>query len=95
MQKSSTYGMVLAGLSSLPLMLAIPEPAAAQGTQRERMACMSDAMTHCSSAVPDPDRIEVCLRRNYSRISSNCQLVLGPGEPAIRAVAAGGMRNRP
>ncbi|WP_053220841.1 hypothetical protein [Methylobacterium indicum] len=51
----------------------MPALANAQGTERQRLACMTDAMTLCSRDVPDTRRIERCLRRNYDRISAPCQ----------------------
>jgi len=51
----------------------VPVEAGAQGTERQRLACMTDAMTLCSRDVPDSRRIERCLRRNYDRISAPCQ----------------------
>ncbi|MFH6786483.1 MULTISPECIES: hypothetical protein [Methylobacterium] len=51
----------------------VPVEAGAQGTERQRLACMTDAMTLCSRDVPDTRRIERCLRRNYDRISAPCQ----------------------
>ncbi|MGY2049952.1 hypothetical protein [Methylobacterium sp. JK268] len=56
--------------------------AGAQGTERERNACMGDAMTLCASAIPDEHRIETCLRRNSAQISAPCRVVLGPSEDA-------------
>ncbi len=46
---------------------------AQQGTERQRLACMTDAMTLCASDVPNTRRIEACLRRNYASISPPCQ----------------------
>ncbi|MEH3144669.1 MAG: hypothetical protein PGN34_04840 [Methylobacterium frigidaeris] len=68
---------VLAGAGLTMLLLAAPQ-ASAQGTEQERMACMSDAMRMCTADIPNEARIEACLRRNYVRISTACQLVLGP-----------------
>ncbi len=51
----------------------VPAEAGAQGTERQRLACMTDAMTLCSGDVPDTRRIERCLRRNYARVSAPCQ----------------------
>jgi hypothetical protein len=62
----------------------MPALANAQGTERQRLACMTDAMTLCSRDVPDTRRIERCLRRNYDRISAPCQSELD---------AAGGAAN--
>jgi hypothetical protein len=47
-------------------------PATAQGTQAQRMACMSDAMSLCSADIPNTARIAACLRREQARVSPGC-----------------------
>lgn len=64
------------------------------GTAQERMACMSDAMTYCSSSIPDEGRIEACLRRQSSRISASCRTVLGP-DPAGEVTSTASVAHRP
>ncbi|KMO29125.1 hypothetical protein ACQVP2_29275 [Methylobacterium aquaticum] len=59
-------------LAGAALLLA-PVGASAQGTERQRMACMTDAMTLCAADVPNTRRIERCLRRNYASVSPACQ----------------------
>ncbi|RVU20160.1 hypothetical protein [Methylobacterium oryzihabitans] len=67
----------------------------AQGTEQERMACMSDAMRLCAADIPSEARIESCLRRNYVRISSACQVVLGPANTTAASLdATGSIRGR-
>ena len=61
-----------AALAGAALLLA-PAGASAQGTERQRMACMTDAMTLCAADVPNTRRIERCLRRNYASVSPPCQ----------------------
>ncbi|AWB20802.1 hypothetical protein DA075_07645 [Methylobacterium currus] len=61
-----------------------------QGTERQRLACMTDAMTLCASDVPNTRRIEACLRRNYASISPPCQ-----GELDAARGAAGGSNAAP
>ncbi len=65
-----------AALAGAVLLLA-PTGASAQGstqgTERQRMACMTDAMTLCAADVPNARRIERCLRRNYASVSAPCQ----------------------
>ena len=53
-------------------------PAAAQenrGTPEQRAACARDAFRFCSSYIPDPIRVEHCLRQNKSDLSDACRLV--------------------
>lgn len=71
----------------------VPIEASAQGTERQRLACMTDAMTLCSRDVPDSRRIERCLRRNYDRVSAPCQGELdaatAPNPPGAGAPGTG------
>ncbi|OAS19388.1 hypothetical protein A5481_25160 [Methylobacterium platani] len=68
----------------------VPAEAGAQGTERQRLACMTDAMTLCSRDVPDTRRIERCLRRNYARISAPCQGELDAAAGTAPSPDAGG-----
>ncbi len=78
MSRSFGQTVLATCLGGVALALASLPAAAEGGTAQERMACMSDAMTYCSSAIPDEGRIEVCLRRQGTRISTACRTVLGP-----------------
>ncbi|AWN54648.1 hypothetical protein [Methylobacterium sp. 17Sr1-1] len=60
-------------LAAAVALLAPVGQASAQGTERQRLACMTDAMTLCANDVPNTRRIEACLRRNYASVSSPCQ----------------------
>jgi hypothetical protein len=44
-----------------------------RGTPEQRMACAPDAFRLCSSYIPDPDRVESCLRQQTARLSSSCR----------------------
>jgi hypothetical protein len=53
-------------------------PASAQdngGTPEQRAACAPDAFRLCSSYIPDPTRVEHCLRQNKSDLSDACRSV--------------------
>ena len=43
-----------------------------RGTPEQRAACAPDAFRLCSSYIPDPDRVESCLRQQKARLSSPC-----------------------
>ena len=45
------------------------------GTPEQRAACAPDAFRLCSSYIPDPGRVEYCLRQNKSDLSDACRLV--------------------
>ncbi len=70
----------------------MPALANAQGTERQRLACMTDAMTLCSRDVPDTRRIERCLRRNYASVSPPCQGELDAASAASGRDAGGAPR---
>ncbi|GJD63394.1 hypothetical protein MPEAHAMD_3562 [Methylobacterium frigidaeris] len=72
-------------LAAVIVLLSPVGRASAQGTERQRLACMTDAMTLCASDVPNTRRIEACLRRNYASVSPPCQ-----GELDSARAAAGG-----
>ncbi|MGX7707534.1 hypothetical protein [Methylobacterium sp. Gmos1] len=76
---------VAATLAAGVVLLTPVGPASAQGTERQRLACMTDAMTLCANDVPNTRRIEACLRRNYASISAPCQ-----GELDAARAAGGG-----
>ena len=46
-----------------------------RGTPEQRAACAPDAFRLCAGDIPDPDRVEHCLRQNKSDLSDACQLV--------------------
>jgi hypothetical protein len=60
-------------------------PAAAQGTQAQREACMDDAFRLCAASIPDPVRIEACLKQNRRSLSIACtREVFGDDAPLSR-----------
>ena len=53
-------------------------PASAQenrGTPEQRAACAPDAFRLCAGYIPDPTRVEYCLRQNKSDLSDACRSV--------------------
>jgi hypothetical protein len=48
-----------------------------RGTPEQRAACAPDAFGRCSSYIPDPTRVEHCLRQNKSDLSDACRLIFG------------------
>ena len=46
-----------------------------RGTPEQRAACAPDAFRLCSSYIPDPTRVEQCLRQNKSDLSDACRSV--------------------
>ena len=46
-----------------------------RGTPEQREACTADAFRLCSSYIPDPNKVEICLRRNKLDLSASCRLV--------------------
>jgi hypothetical protein len=51
-----------------------------RGTPEQRAACAPDAFRLCSAYIPDPTRVELCLRQNKSELSEACRSVFAQGE---------------
>ena len=56
-------------------MIAAPLPAIAY-TQEDADACTPDAMKLCQNAIPDPDRVTLCLAQNKRQLSPACSIVM-------------------
>jgi hypothetical protein len=52
--------------------IAFSAPAAAY-TQEEQMACQDDAFKFCQNAIPDEQRVKVCLIANMRKLSPSCR----------------------
>ena len=71
--------------------LALAPVTASAETQEEQNACINDAFTICSHAIPDRERVGACLAQNINRISSPCRTVMqrysrtNPATTATRA----------
>jgi hypothetical protein len=46
-----------------------------RGTSEQRAACAPDAFRFCVGYIPDPTRVEDCLRQNMSDLSDACRAV--------------------
>jgi hypothetical protein len=46
-----------------------------RGTSEQRAACAPDAFRFCVGYIPDPTRVEHCLRQNKSDLSDACRSV--------------------
>jgi len=46
-----------------------------RGTPEQRAACTSDAFRLCSNYIPDPDKVESCLRQRRVDLSDACRSV--------------------
>jgi hypothetical protein len=46
-----------------------------RGTPEQRAACAPDAFRFCIGDIPDPTRVEHCLRQNMSDLSDACRSV--------------------
>ena len=57
-----------------------------RGTPEQRAACAPDAFRLCGSYIPDPARVEQCLRQNRSDLSDACRSVF---EQSAGPVASG------
>jgi hypothetical protein len=65
---------ILPATAALALaLLCAPAQAQSDAEQAGQQACGSDVFSLCGDAIPDRGRIEACLRRNYSRVSSTCR----------------------
>ena len=51
-----------------------------RGTPEQRAACTPDAFRLCSAYIPDPTRVELCLRQNKSELSDACRSVFAHSE---------------
>ena len=58
-----------------------------QGTPEQRAACAPDAFRRCAGYIPDPTRVEQCLRQNKSDLTDACRSVFeqSAGPVASRA----------
>lgn len=50
-----------------------------RGTAEQRAVCTPDAFRLCASYIPDPTRVEQCLRQSRSDLSDACRSVFEQG----------------
>jgi hypothetical protein len=69
----------------------------AQGTEAQRDACTPDAFRLCGAYMPDPGRVEACLRASGPNLSRPCYDVFFPPQevPPPRSKSARRGSNRP
>ncbi len=74
--------MLLRAAALATLMLLAAEAAAfpqqAKGTKEQQDACQADVFKVCNDAVPDEDKIVVCLNKNLHKLSFKCQILIEP-----------------
>jgi hypothetical protein len=50
-------------------------------TPEQQQACTPDAFRLCGDAIPDVERVTVCMIRNKSQLSPQCRVFFRPPEP--------------
>lgn len=50
-----------------------------RGTPEQRAACAPDAFRLCISDIPDPTKVEACLRQRKTDLSAACRSVFKSG----------------
>ena len=63
-------------------------------TADEQQACSGDAFRLCSAAIPDVDRVTVCMTRNKAQLSPGCRAFFR-SDPAPAAAAGRPMSIKP
>ncbi len=53
--------------------------------QREQQACGNDVYTYCGDAIPDHERIAVCMRKHWRDLSDECRTVMKNYRPRHRS----------
>jgi len=66
------------GGAAAAFFLVLQTSAFAQGTEQQREACTPDAFRLCGAYMPDPGRVEACLRANGPNLSRRCYDVFFP-----------------
>jgi hypothetical protein len=61
-------------------------------TPEQQQACTGDAFRLCSDAIPDVDRVTVCMIRRKSELSPGCRVFFRSPEPMA---APAGIARRP
>jgi hypothetical protein len=84
-------GMCRAGLM-LALSLSFLSSGAFAYTPEQQQACSGDAFRLCGDAIPDVDRVTVCMIRRKSELSPGCRVHFRSPEPVA---AAAGIARRP
>ena len=71
------YSKIRLPIKALAVLLCATAASAQEnrGTVEQRAACAPDAIRFCVGYVPDPTRVEHCLRQNVSDLSGACRSV--------------------
>ena len=62
-------------LSAMALSASLFAGAAQAYTPEQQQACSGDAFRLCGDAIPDVDRVTVCMIRNRSLLSPGCRCI--------------------
>lgn len=82
--------LILPAMAALAVtLICAPVQAQTSTDQAGQQACGNDAFSLCGDAIPDRGRIEACLRRNYSRVSSDCKAYMASFGKSHRAARSG------
>jgi hypothetical protein len=74
-----TARTALIGTAVVAALLASSATSHAEGTPEQRSACMGDAFKYCSSHIPNVPAIKVCMKANYSKLSTACKAAAAKG----------------
>ncbi|MEA2837261.1 MAG: hypothetical protein QOD89_1811 [Bradyrhizobium sp.] len=85
--RSRIFRFVL--LFAAVLSAAFLSPAAQAYTPEQQQACTGDAFRLCGDAIPNVDRVTVCMIRNRAQLSPGCRVYFRSPEPvAVPATIA-------
>jgi hypothetical protein len=73
----SRYGLMLA----IALSISLLSSTARAYTPEQQQACTPDAFRLCGDAIPDVDRVTVCMIRNKAQLSPGCRAFFSAPEP--------------
>lgn len=82
----------LTGLIAAATLVGATASCIAQGTEAQREACTPDAFRLCVQAMPDPGRVESCLRNAGPQLSAACYNVFYPPEATTQGMSVRGQR---
>ncbi len=89
------HGRPPASLLLVAVSLCMLATAAQAYTPEQQQACSGDAFRLCGSAIPDVDRVTVCMIRNRSALSPGCAAFFRPTEPVSGAALSAVRSRRP
>ena len=84
-------------MPAIALSVSLLSGAAYAYTPEQQQACTGDAFRLCSDAIPDVDRVTVCMIRRKSELSPGCRVHFRSPEPvaAPAVIARGPVRLTP